>query len=145
MGNVCCPMGIDNAALLAQAQHRNNSSGIALSSLETQQSPSTKMVRSGKMKDDEDDGMTEVEKLKQRRREAKAAKGAAALPKSKDGPVLEETEIRPSNIRRLSEAVDDIEWVANDDGTFSNKAKRASLATIEDAEDEASAVVAAAV
>ena len=89
----------------------------------------------------------------QQRREAKAAKGAGELPKSRDGPVLEETEDRASNVRRLSEAVDDVEWIANDDGTFSmakrsslaGKAKRSSLATIEDEEDEAAAVSAAAI
>ena len=84
-----------------------------------------------------DDSMTEVEKLKQQRREAKAAaKNALELPRSADGPVLMETVARPSNVRRISEAVDDLEWVANDDGTFSSVSGDPSLATIDDEEED---------
>ena len=95
-----------------------------------------RMVASGKVRDT-DDGMTEVEKLKQQRREAKAAaKGAYELPTSPDGPVLTESAARESNVRRVSEAVDDVEWMANDDGTFSSVSGKPSLATIGDDEDE---------
>jgi hypothetical protein len=135
-------MEVDRAALLVEAQHRRGdaSAGINLQSLGNgQPPPPSAMVASGKLKDMDtyDDSMTEVEKLKQQRREAKAAtKGAFEPPTSRDGPVLMEDVARPSNVRRISEAVDDLEWVANDDGTFSSVSGDPSLATIDDEEDD---------
>ena len=133
MGNACCPMGMDQAVLLEQAHGRRpDAAGIPFQTAGNQLPPPTSMVASGKLRDDEDSGMTEVEKLKQQRREAKAAQGAVQLPMSRHGPVLEEVEATPANVRRLSEAVDDLEWVANDDGTFTTVARKPRLTIIQD-------------